>query len=112
VKSTLAATLALATAVVVGRRSRQARRVHALARQLATGGVGERINVALALVDEGLRASAPQLLLLVRTDHSPALLHAVAQAVSDAPPVARPSPNVRELLEWSDAELSSLRSEP
>jgi hypothetical protein len=112
VKSTLAATVGLAMAVMVGRRSRQARRVHALAGRLATADVGERINVALALVDEGLRASAPELLLLIRTDHNPALLHAVAQAVRDAPHVARPSANVRELMKWSDAELGSLPSEP
>jgi hypothetical protein len=106
-KATVFGTVALAAAVVAGRRARRTLRVRALARRLDTTDVGARIGAAIALVDEGLGVSAPDLLLLVRTDHNPAVLDAVANAVREAPPVAHPSASLRELLQWSDAELGT-----
>ncbi len=107
VKTAVAAAVAVATAVAVSPRRHRTGRVRELAEQLDSGGADERTDIAIRLVDEGLDVSASELLLLVRTDHDPTLVHAVARAVRDAPRVRRPSANVRELLQWSDAELAA-----
>lgn len=107
-RTAAAAAAGLALSAVAGRRARHARRAHALACRLDTPNVDQRIEVARTLVDEGLTVSASDLLLFVRTEHEPAVLHAVARAVREAPPVTRPSANVRELLLWSDIQLGAL----
>lgn len=85
----------------------RARSVRRLARELGEGEPGERIRIASALLAEGLRPSAGELLLLVRTDHEPEVLTAVARAVLAAPPVARPSANVRELVQWATEQTGA-----
>ena len=94
--------LAGAAAVAVPR-VRADRRVRDVARDLGDREPAERMRVASALAATDLRAGAGELLLLARTDHEPAVLDAIARAVLDAPAVARPSANVRELLQWAAA---------
>ncbi|MBV8950121.1 MAG: hypothetical protein JOZ99_04545 [Actinobacteria bacterium] len=105
-----AAAGAVAVVAVAGRRARGRRRVRALASRLEHATSAERIALARALVDEGLTVSAPELLLFVRTELDPAVLHDVARAIRDAPAAHRPSANLRELLLWSDAQLGALPS--
>lgn len=104
--------LALAAAATVASRVARARVVERLAEGLHADGADERVRAARALVDAGLRTSASELLLFVRTEHDPTVLEPVARAIADAPPVARPSANVRELLQWARIELADAASRP
>lgn len=104
--------IALAAAATVASRVARARVVERLAEGLHADRAEERVRAARALVDAGLRTSASELLLFVRTEHDPTVLEPVARAVVDAPTVARPSANLRELLQWARVELDDAASRP
>jgi hypothetical protein len=104
--------IALAAAATVASRVARARVVERLAEGLHADRAEERVRAARALVDAGLRTSASELLLFVRTEHDPTVLEPVARAISDAPAVNRPSANLRELLQWARAELDDAASRP
>lgn len=104
--------IALAAAATVASRVARARVVERLAEGLHANRAEERVRAARALVDAGLRTSASELLLFVRTEHDPTVLEPVARAVVDAPTVARPSANLRELLQWARVELDDAASRP
>jgi hypothetical protein len=99
-------------AVIAVPRLRADQRARDLARNLGGRQPAERIRIARELAATDLRASAGELLLLARTDHEPAVLDALARAVLDAPAVARPSANLRELLEWAAARATAEPASP
>jgi hypothetical protein len=62
-----------------------------------------RVEAVRRLVALGLRTTAADVLLVVRTEDDPAVLDEMARIVRAGPPVRRPSANLRELLQWASS---------